>query len=166
MDNRDLYQEEATRIGHLATTTTTLVAQCSEDASTISWLVIILAVVYLYQVGLAYRVDSTATTTRRMIRSLLFIPISIVTTINGFARVALFVYVLSRFINNNCNARPQAVRPESFQEPRPDSPAALELVTIHEAPASMEIRPPLIWFENETHHLSVTTSVDTQLPGI
>jgi len=155
MDNRDLYQESATIKSLVIPTSTSIVDICGYQYTDNSWLVVILAVVYLYQVVLAYRLDSTQTTiSRRIIRSLLFIFISTLEYLVEIARVALFYYIISRFLRNNCNARPVIPVPVKVEH-LPDIPVITGNPFIDEPTTSVTISPPTtMWFENE---LELTT---------
>lgn len=131
MDNRDLWESE-----HSVTIQTTELLHCGAVINV--WpIVIIIAILYGYQVGLAYIHDSNQTTrTRRWIRSLLFIPLSIVNCVLTTTRVFLLFYMISSFITSRTHARPTGV--SRTANTTPSIAAVVEIENENSRPPNIE----------------------------
>lgn len=149
MDNRDLWESE-----HSVTIQTTESLHCGAVINI--WPIVIIAILYGYQVGLAYIHDSNQTTrTRRWIRSLLFIPLSIVNCVLTTTRVFLLFHLISSLTTSRTHARPTGVSRTANTTPLTAAVVEIEIENC---------RPPNI--EGDEYSITSVASDEDQITSV
>lgn len=100
MDNRDLFEStQGVKIN--LPQQHNIYQGCIDELWPETSMVVITLILFIYQIGLAYRLNHHDSIYRNVLQAVFYIPLSIVYGLAEVFRVVLFYFVFTRFINNS-----------------------------------------------------------------